>query len=171
MSSAAISTIGGGGYASQINTADYNIAATTWDSFDGNGWRTFGASNGNVFLVNGLITVRTQAANTLARVTVKVMVAYGTGTYTLLPVLSAEAILPAISGVNGVATIPLDGLFTTSGLSGSTYFVVEVYSTAAITVKATVPDNATGNIAGPFGASYANNPTANASYVNLIGLK
>ena len=172
MSSTTLASVANGGYTTITLGSDYNIAANTWDSFDGNGWKVFSAYNNN-FIINGAITVRTQASSTSAKVTVKVMVVnYNYINYTLIPVLSAEAIIPAISGVNGVATIPINGIMSIGAVSGANkYFVVEIYSTAAITVKATVPDNSTGNIIGPFSSSYANDPTASASYINLIGLK
>jgi len=171
MSSTSLTGVTNGGWTSMVNSSDYNIAANTWDSFDGSGWKTFASNANNTFLVNGILTVRTQAANTAAKVTVKVMLTYGSTSFTLVPILSAEATIPAMAGVNGVATIPLNGLFQTSTATSSKYIVVEVYSTAAITVKATVPDNATGNITGPFGYSYLNDPTASASYVILMGVK
>jgi hypothetical protein len=172
MSSTTLTGVANGGYTTITLGSDYNIAANTWDSFDGTGWKVFSAYNNN-FIINGAITVRTQSSSTSAKVTVKVMVVnYNYVNYTLIPVLSAEAIIPAISGVNGVATIPINGIMSIGAVSGANkYFVVEIYSTAAITVKATVPDNPTGNIIGPFSSSYANDPTASASYINLIGLK
>lgn len=172
MSSTTLANVQNGGYVSVVNTADYSIAANTWDSFNGSGWATFGGYS-KVFLVSGAVTVCTQAVNTLTKVTVKVMIAESAGgsTWTLVPGFSAEITLPAISGAIGIGTIPLNGIITTGANFSAKYFVVEVIGTAAITVKATVQDNSTGNIAGPFGQSYTNNPTANASYVNLIGLK
>jgi hypothetical protein len=160
------------GYVSIQVTSDINVPANAWRAFNGNDWSNFGAYGpSQVYLVSGGITVVTQATNTLAKVTVKVMVASGVNSFTLTPGPCAEVTIPAISGAVGVATIPINGILTTIEDSQPRYFTVEVRSTAAITIKATVPDNATGNIPGPFSANYLNDPVPPATIINLIRIK
>jgi len=97
------------------------------------------------------LIVQTQATGTSAIVTVK-MYQYNASTSTVFPVASSEVTIPAISGIRSVETIPIFGMIqsqSTGGYGQSTVLVLDIRSTAAITLKQYPPDNTTGSSYGP----------------------
>jgi hypothetical protein len=129
--------------------ADVAVAANTWTAvgfLNGsnitiNGTSALGDAS---WIVSGNIIIQTQVNNTAAIVTVKLWSKDSDGA-SLGGLASSEVTIPAISGVKGVATIPINALLRSRASFASAILVFDVYSTAEVTVKRFVPDNATGD--------------------------
>jgi hypothetical protein len=129
--------------------ADVAVTANTWTSVNFlnganitiNGTSALGDAS---WIVSGNIIIQTQVNNTAAIVTVKLWSKDSDGA-SLGGLASSEVTIPAISGVKGVATIPINALLRSRASFASAILVFDVYSTAEVTVKRFVPDNATGD--------------------------
>jgi hypothetical protein len=153
------------GYTRIVNTADRAVAANTWVSAFG-GWTN--TATGVMYMAIGQITFQVTAVNTAAKVTVKIT--KNDSTSITAAVSSSEFTIPAIASVSGVATIPISGIFY-GAYNGQAAVTVDIYSTAAGSVKLAPPDNALGaSTGGPVSnTTVLNNTSAGpASFVNFI---
>ena len=152
-------------------SADKNISATTWTRVFGSGLLPLTGT----YMFNGAIQVVTQATNTAAKVLVKLYWQGAGQLATMYALASGEIYLPAVSGLQGIGIVPIStfmdsninyivGSLTSTMING--YFTVEIYSTAAITVKRYPLDDYSPYTANTNGGTVYN-PNGVATYINM----